>query len=101
MSDKIAAQPKRPAHLVKFDAHFQHSVAILQAGQHENALASFHRVLELAPDLSDAHVNTDYALLGMQRHQDAHDFFLSAIELKLNQVNVYYELALALGHLGI
>lgn len=58
-------------------------------------------MLELAPNLSDAHVNTDYALLGMQRHLDAHDYFLSAIELKSNQVNTYYGLALALGHLGI
>jgi tetratricopeptide (TPR) repeat protein len=96
MSDKIAAQPKRPARLAKFDAHFQHSVAILEAGQHENPLVSFHRVLELAPNLSDAHVNADYALLGMQRHLDAHDYFLSAIELKPNQVNTYYGLALAL-----
>jgi tetratricopeptide (TPR) repeat protein len=100
VSDKIATEPKRPARLAEIDARFRQGVVMLQAGQHEHAVVAFHRVLELAPKLSDAHVNMGYALLGMQRHQAAHDFFLSAIELKPNQVNAYYGLALALEHLG-
>ena len=100
MSDKIATEPKRTERLEEIDIRFRQGVVMLQAGQHEHAMVAFHRVLELAPKLSDAHVNMGYALLGMQRHRAAHDFFLSAIELKPNQVNAYYGLALALEHLG-
>lgn len=100
MSDKIATDPRHPARLAEIDTRFRQGVAMLQAGQHEHAAVAFHRVLELAPKLPDAHVNMGYALLGLQRHRAAHDFFLSAIELKPNQVNAYYGLALALEHLG-
>jgi tetratricopeptide (TPR) repeat protein len=95
-----AVETTRPERLAEIDARFRQGVAMLQAGQNEYAVVAFHRVLKLAPKLPDAHVNLGYALLDLKRYQAAHDFFLSAIELKPNQINAYYGLALALEHLG-
>ena len=93
-------QHAREARLAEIDTRFRQGVAMLQAGQNEHAAVAFHRVLELAPELADAHVNLGFALLGMGRHRAAHDFFVSAMEIKPDQVNAYYGLALALEQLG-
>lgn len=79
---------------------FQQGVVMLHAKQYDHALTAFHRVLELAPKLPEAHVNMGYTLLGLERYQAAHDFFSSAIEIKSSQANAYYGLALALEALG-
>lgn len=82
------------------DARFRQGVLMLHARRYEHALTAFHRVLELAPRLPEAHVNLGYALLGLARPQAAHDFFQSAIALRPQQANAYYGLALALEALG-
>ncbi|UCE31499.1 MAG: tetratricopeptide repeat protein [Burkholderiales bacterium] len=69
---------------------------MLRAGQHEHALAALHRVLELAPRMPEAHVNTGFALLGLGRFAAARDFFESATVLRPEQSNAYYGLAIAL-----
>lgn len=97
---KNPAEHVRAKRLAEIDTRFKQGVAMLQAGQHEHAAVAFHRVLELSPRLPDAHVNLGYALLGLGRPKAAHDFFVSAIELKADQVNAYYGLALALEKLG-
>jgi len=74
---------------------FQHGVAMLQAKRHQEAITAFHRVLQLAPALPEAHVNMGFALLGLSRHAAARDFFVEAIKLNKHQVNAYYGLALA------
>ena len=90
----------RPAKQASVDPEvhqrFQQGVLMLHAKQHEHALTAFHRVLELAPDMPEAHVNMGYALLGMKRHDAARQFFEGAIELRKNQLNAYYGLAVAL-----
>lgn len=75
---------------------FQQGVMMLHAKQHEHALAAFHRVLALAPDLPEAHVNMGYALLGLKRYDAARQFFEGAIALRTRQHNAYYGLAVAL-----
>jgi|GEM_PF-7057730 len=74
---------------------FQHGVAMLQAKRHQEAITAFHRVLQLAPALPEAHVNMGFALLGLARHAAARDFFAEAIKLNKHQINAYYGLALA------
>lgn len=75
---------------------FQQGVTMLNDKQHEQALKEFHRVLELAPDMPEAHVNAGYALIGLGRFAVARDFFDSALALRKNQVNAYYGLAVSL-----
>lgn len=75
---------------------FRQAVMMLHAGQYDYAVTALHRVLELMPLLPEAHVNMGYALLGNQRYEVARDFFLSAIELRGNQVNAYWGLAVSL-----
>lgn len=75
---------------------FQQGVAMLHAKRYEFAIAALHRVLELAPEMPEAHVNMGFALLGLERHAAARDFFETAIALRRDQVNAYYGLAVAL-----
>jgi tetratricopeptide (TPR) repeat protein len=75
---------------------FEQGVAMLNAKQYDYALTSFHRVLQLAPNLPEAHVNMGFALLGLKRYAIARDFFESAIELRKDQMNAYYGLSEAL-----
>jgi hypothetical protein len=79
---------------------FQQAVYMLHARQHEHAITALHEVLQLAPKLPEAHVNMGFALLGVERDAEAHDFFQGAIELRTSQVNAYYGLALARARLG-
>ena len=82
------------------DQRFKQGVAMLHSGQYEYAATAFHRVLQLAPKMPEAHVNLGYALLGLQQYAAARDFFDSATELRPNQVNAYFGLAEALAGLG-
>lgn len=75
---------------------FQQGVMMLHAKQHEHALTAFHRVIELAPEMPEAHVNMGYALLGLKRYDTARQFFDGAIALRTHQLNAYYGLAVAL-----
>jgi tetratricopeptide (TPR) repeat protein len=78
---------------------FEQGVSMFNAKKYEEALKAFHRVLELSPDMPEAHVNAGFALLGLERYAVARDFFEGAIELRKNQLNAYYGLAEALGGL--
>lgn len=80
----------------EIDARFAQGVVMLHSRQYDFALAAFHRVLELAPEMPEAHVNAGFALLGMKEYAAARDFFESATELRREQANAYYGLAVAL-----
>ncbi len=75
---------------------FQQGVAMLNNKHYEQALKEFHRVLELAPDMPEAHVNAGFALAGLGRYAIARDFFDGALALRKDQINAYYGLAEAL-----
>ena len=75
---------------------FQQGVAMLHARQYEHALTAFHRVIELAPSMPEAHVNAGFALIGLERYAVARDFFEGALAIRKDQVNAYYGLAEAL-----
>lgn len=75
---------------------FQQGVDMLNNKQYEQALTTFHRVIELTPDMPEAHVNAGFALIGLGRFAVARDFFEDALALRKDQVNAYYGLAEAL-----
>ena len=62
-------------------------------------MTAFHRVLELDPEMPEAHVNMGFALIGLGRYAAARDFFEGAMALRRDQVNAYYGLAVALDEL--
>lgn len=84
----------------EIEARFQQGVVMLHAKQYEHALTAFHRLLALAPELPEAHVNMGYALIGLRRFKAAADFFDSATTLRPDQINAYWGLAIALDGLG-
>lgn len=73
---------------------FDEAVVMLHAKQYEHAVTALHRVLVLAPEQPEAHVNMGFALLGLKRVKEARDFFEGASALKPDQANAYYGLAL-------
>lgn len=79
---------------------FQQAVTLLQHGQYDYAMQGFHDVLEIAPDLPEAHVNMGYALLGLERFDAARSFFDTASNLRPDQANAYYGMAVAFEGLG-
>jgi tetratricopeptide (TPR) repeat protein len=58
-------------------------------------VTALRRVLVLAPQLPEAHVNMGFALLGLNRVKEAREFFDGATALRPDQANAYYGLALA------
>ncbi len=84
----------------EIEQRFGQGVVMLHAKRYDYAFTSFSRVLELAPEMVEVHVNMGFTLLGLERHASARDFFDSAIELRKEQVNAYYGLALALEGMG-
>ena len=91
----------RAAHLrekteTEIKQRFQQGVDLLNARQYERALTAFHRVIELAPNMPEAHVNAGFSLIALKRYAVARDFFEGALALRKNQVNAYYGLAEAL-----
>jgi len=78
------------------DERFQQGVMMLHAGKYEYAVAAFRRVLELSPEMPEAHVNMGFAQFGQSHYALARDFFRSAIELRASQVNAYWGLAVSL-----
>jgi tetratricopeptide (TPR) repeat protein len=87
--------PAADARQAEVRQRFDAAVAMLQIKQYEAAAAALRRVLELAPQLPEAHVNMGFAMLGLQRPAEARNFFESATTLKAGQANAYYGLALA------
>lgn len=79
---------------------FAKGVELLNTKRFDEAAGELHRVLKLAPQMPEAHVNMGFAMLGLKQHAMARDFFDSAIELNVNQVNAYYGLAVTLEALG-
>lgn len=84
----------------QFDARFNEAARLLQAGEHAQAAAALHRLLEIAPEVPEIQVNLGYAMLGLEKYGAARDSFNAAINLRPRQANAYYGLAEALEALG-
>jgi len=98
LAPALAGEKQRLLH-----QRFQQAVALLQRGEYDYAVQGFHSVLEVAPDLPEAHVNMGFAFLGLGEYEVARSFFDSASNLRPTLSNAYYGLAVAwegLGDLG-
>jgi len=90
----------RSKRTAEFGERFQQAVVMLHARQYEHAATALHRLLVLAPDVPEVHVNMGYAMFGLKRYAAARDFFLGAMDLRARQRNAYYGLAVSLEALG-
>lgn len=95
-----AAERGSPAYPGELHQRFQQAAVMLHAGQFLYALEAVERVLDLAPDMPEGHVNAGFALLGLAHAERARHHFEFAVNLRPTQVNAYYGLALALESLG-
>lgn len=84
----------------EIDLRFNQGVMMLHAKRYDHAMTAFHRVLQLAPTMPEAHVNMGFALLGQKRYKEALDFFDGASTLNPRQLNAYYGMAEAFEGLG-
>jgi Flp pilus assembly protein TadD len=89
-----------PAYSGELHERFQQAAVMLHAGQNEYALTALQRVLELAPQMPEAHVNAGFALVELGQPALAADHFQTAIELRPGQANAYYGLALVYESVG-
>ena len=102
-SEMVQDTPSTPADdplIQRLDTHFQRSVVMLHANQYEHALVALEQVLAIAPKMPEAYVNSGYALIGLKQYKAAAEAFLEAIDLRPEQANAYYGLAIALDALG-
>jgi cytochrome c oxidase subunit I len=91
-ADNHVAEKRKAEIAMRFDQ----GVVMLHAKEYNHALTAFHRVIELAPEMPEAYVNTGFALLGLGKYAAARDFFDEATSLRREQYNAYYGMALAL-----
>lgn len=90
----------RDAREVETRSRFEQGVVMLHMRQYDHAAKAFARVIELAPRLPEAHANMGFALLGLERWHAARDAFTRATDLRPEQFNAYYGLAIAYDALG-
>lgn len=82
------------------EREFAEGARLLAAKEYQAAASALHRVLELAPQMPEAHVNMGFAMIGLQKPAMARDFFEAAISLRETQMNAYYGLAVSLEAIG-
>lgn len=80
--------------------HFAHGNAALALGRHKQAVASYDRVLQLAPGFADALRNRGDALLRLGQPQRAADSYQAALEADPEHVETALSLADALSLAG-
>lgn len=90
----------KQARMNRINQRFEQAVAMLHAKQYDFAVTALNEVLQMSPNLIDAHVNMGFALLGLEKYKAAGDFFANAIRLDAYKGNAYWGLALALEKLG-
>jgi tetratricopeptide (TPR) repeat protein len=86
--------------LEQITARFEQAVAMLHAKRYEYAVTALDRVLELSPNMPEAHANKGFAYLGLKNYKAAGDSFATAIRIKPFQANAYWGLAVSLEQLG-
>ena len=85
-----------PASSVETTLHaaFQRAVVLQHSGHAEAAVGAWEQVLNLAPDLPEAHVNKGFALVDLDDCDRAQLSFDRALALRAQQENAYYGQAL-------
>lgn len=80
--------------LPALDGDFAAGVAALESGEWETALQRFVEFSRRMPHVPEAHVNAGFALLSLDRMDEAESSFMRAIQLQPMQANAYYGLGL-------
>lgn len=98
--DKTQIDELSPDHLSsKSDKQLKHAfetaINYMQIKNHQKAIKAWHDVLNLNPELPEAHVNMGFSLYELEEYDAAMNFFISAMEINPYQANAYYGLAIA------
>lgn len=101
-SETVPATPQTPEkeRMAEITARFEQAVVMLHAKEYEHAATALHRVMVLAPRMPEVYVNMGYAKLGQELPQEALLFFEAATQLKPEQANAYWGMAVALENSG-
>lgn len=78
----------------EMETRFQQAVAMLHAKRYDYAVMALERVIEINPNIPEVWVNLGYALMGLERNDEALGYFERALELHDRQANAYYGMAL-------
>ncbi|OUS27931.1 hypothetical protein A9Q98_08615 [Thalassotalea sp. 42_200_T64] len=79
---------------LQLQQQFSDAAELLRIGHHQQAITVLHKVLQQQPNMVEAHVNLGFAMLGLKDLQKAANSFAYALELRPEQANAYYGLAL-------
>ena len=82
------------------DRHFTKAIEYMQQRQYEQAVAEWHKLMLLNPDIPEVQVNMGFSLFELGKYETARDFFVSAMERYSFQANAYYGLAIVSEQLG-
>lgn len=95
-SQIAAPQTEEEKRMAEITTRFEQAVVMLHAKQYEHAATALHRVMILAPRMPEVYVNMGYAKLGQALPKEALIFFETATQLKPEQANAYWGMAVAL-----
>ena len=87
--------PTGPPNQQQLEPAFTQALGHLRAGHVNRAVSGFEALTRRAPMVPEFHVNLGFALLAEQRLADARKAFERAIDLRPEQANAYYGLAVA------
>ena len=87
-------QPKAEDELLQ--RHFDWATEQLRTGNFEQAINGFRAVMEQAPTMPEAWINTGFAQVELKQYEQAAQSFQTAIDLRPAQVNAYWGLAVSL-----
>ena len=96
VTEPTSAPPEEAGDKGPVSRHFDWATQQLRSGQFELALNGFRAVLEQAPTMPEAHVNKGFAHIGLEQFEEAAQAFETAIDLRPEQVNAYWGLAVSL-----
>jgi len=100
MPTVASAQSPEEKRLAEITTRFEQAIVMLHAKEYEHAATALHRVMELSPRMPEVYVNMGYAKLGQALPQEALVFFETATQLKPEQANAYWGMAVALESMG-
>lgn len=86
----------RPEDYDKIKERFEQAVALLHAKRFEYAVTALNDILTLQNNMPEVYVNLGYAYLGLKDFASSQSAFEKAIDLRPNQSNAYWGLAVAL-----
>jgi tetratricopeptide (TPR) repeat protein len=73
---------------------FNDSVQLMQIGHYRQALLKSHSLIKASPFMPEAHVNLGFIMINLKRLTAAERSFNYALDIKADQANAYYGLAL-------